>query len=144
MRTRDTLTFSVLVALVFSGNNLLADVTNVAPIAVVVGFDKGTVQYEVGSKPVRSEMLLEVFGGIKKQRGGEIPVVVLIDQRNSLAALSNVRGIIDKAGFSEVRYFYFTVDRQRMAEIVLNSSARPFSLNPSSVQNQTLCSTTLR
>ncbi len=132
MRTRNTLTFLVLIVLFLYGNSLLASATNMAPMAVVVGFHKGTPQYEVDSKLVRSERLLEVFGEIKKQRGREVPVVVLVDQRNSLAALSNIRGMVDKAGFSSIRYFYFSADRERMAEIILDRPAKPFSLNPSS------------
>jgi biopolymer transport protein ExbD len=109
-----------------------AEATNNAPTAIVVEFDQGKIKYKVDSKSVRSEDILEDLGRVKKQRGREAPVVVLIDQRNSLAALSNIRGIINKAGFSSVRYFSFTVDRQMMEEIPIDQRrAVPFSLNPS-------------
>lgn len=132
MRTRITITCLVLCIAAFYSDRLIAASTNTASIAVLVSFDKGGIQYEVDSKPVRSDKILEVLGGTKRERsrGRETPVVVLIDNRNSMAALSNIRGIIDKAGFSTVRYFYFTADRQRMAEIILNQPAIPFSLDP--------------
>lgn len=108
-----------------------AGVTNVVPTAVVIEFDRGRIKYEVDSKRVRSEDILEVLGEVKKKRGQEAPMVILIDQRNSLAALSNVRGVINKIGFSSVRYFSFTADRQMMEEIAIDRlRAVPFSLNP--------------
>ncbi len=108
----------------------LAADSNAVPVAVVVGFDGGRVKYEVDSKPVRSDKILEVFMEVKKQRGGrDVPVVVLIDERNSIAALSNIRGIVNKAGFSRVRYFCFSADRKMMQETI-EQPAIPFSLNP--------------
>ncbi|GEM_PF-4645189 len=110
---------------------LAADTLTVRPTAVVLNFEQGKVRYSVDAKPVRSDEILEVLGRIKEQKGGRTSVVVLVDQRNSLASLSNIRGIIDKAGFSNVRYFSFTVDRQMMEEIPMGQRrAIPFSLNP--------------
>lgn len=114
-----------------------AEMTNTAPMAVVIEFDQGKIKYKVDSKSVRSEDILEALGRVKKLRGREVPIVVLIDQRNSLAALSNVRGIINKAGFSSVRYFCFTADREMMEEIIVDQRrAVPFSLHPSSSPRQ--------
>lgn len=110
---------------------LAADTVTVRPTAVVLNFEQGKVRYNVDAKPVRSDEILEVLGRIKERKGGRTSVVVLVDQRNSLATLSNIRGIIDKAGFSNVRYFSFTVDRQMMEEIPIGQRrAIPFSLNP--------------
>jgi hypothetical protein len=110
---------------------LAADTATVRPTAVVLNFEQGKVRYNVDAKPLRSDEILEVLGRIKDQKGGRTSVVVLVDQRNSLATLSNIRGIIDKAGFSNVRYFSFTVDRQMMEEIPIGQRrAIPFSLNP--------------
>ena len=132
MTKSKTITCLVLITLSCLSSRVCQSSTNTAPVAIVVAFDKGKVHYQVDLKPVRSEQLLEVLGEIKRQRGREVPVVVLVDQRNSLASLSNIRGIVDKGGFPKVRYFYFTADRQRMAEIILDRPAMPFSLNPAS------------
>src|ERR1041385_140072 len=109
-----------------------AEPTNNAPTALVADFDQGRIKYKLDSKPVRSDHILEALGEVKKQRGRDVPVVVLIDQRSSLAALSNIRGIINKAGFPSVRYFSFTADRQMMEEVIMDERpAVPFSSNPS-------------
>jgi len=121
----------VLFVLAITAKNTYGEATNSAPVPVVLDYPKGTVSYEVESKVVKSERLLDAFSSIKKERGRNVRVVVLADQRNSLAALSNIRGIIEKAGFSDVQYFYFTADRQMMAEIKLDKAAIAFSLKPS-------------
>ena len=107
-----------------------AELTNTASIVVVADFDQGRVKYKVDSKPVRSEDILEVLGRSLETRGRETPVVVLIDQKNSLETLSNTRGILNKVGFLNIRYFYFSQDTRMMAEIVLNHAAMPMSTNP--------------
>jgi biopolymer transport protein ExbD len=104
--------------------------TNDSPIAVVCKFDRGRMKYELNSKPVNSERILQALGETKKQRSGETSVVVLADQRNSFAALNNIRGIIDKAGFFHVQYFCFDTNTERMTEIRSEKPAIPFSLNP--------------
>lgn len=130
---RYTIIFLTLFALFFQPNILLADLTNAVPTAVVVGFDRGQVKYEVDSKPVRSDAMLDVFREIKKQKGRNAPIVVLVDERNSLATLSNICGLVNKSGFSGVRYFYFTANREKMGEIGFGQKpAIPFSLNPES------------
>lgn len=108
----------------------IAETTNRPPVSVLVGLSDGRVQYEVDSKPVRSEKILEVFHEVKKQRDGrDTPVVVLVDERNSLTTLANIRGIINKAGFSHVRYFVVNADRTMMQETI-ERPAVPFSVNP--------------
>ena len=107
-----------------------AERTNTAPIAVVADFDQGRVKYKVDSEPVRSEEILQILGRSLETRGREIPVVVLIDQKNSLETLSNTRGILNKVGFLNIRYFYFSQDTRMMAEINLNHAAMPMSTNP--------------
>ena len=132
MHLRNLLGSFALLFLVIECDRLFAASTNTVPIAVLIGITNGEAQYELDRKPVPSEKLLEALSQAKRERekGRETPIVVLIDKRNSIAALSNIRGIIDKAGFSNVRYFYLSADRERMAEVALDRPAIPFSLNP--------------
>jgi hypothetical protein len=110
-----------------------ADSTNSAPIALVVRFDNGRANYEVNSMFVRSDKLLEVMCEQKQQKGGrDARIVVIVDNKNSLSTLSNVRGIIDKAGYFDVRYFSLNPEVGRMAEVSFDHPAIPYSLNPES------------
>lgn len=137
MLMRNMLLYLLLTLLVLLPlKSVAAEATNVPPTTVLVDYDQGKVKYEVNSKPIRSENILEVLGRVEKQRGQEASVGVLIDLRNSLAALSNIRGIIGKVGFLRVHYFCFTADRKMMEEIILGQQpAVPFSQNPSSQRN---------
>ena len=81
----------------------------------------------MGSKPINSEDIIEVLGDLIRRSGPKAPIMVYIDERNSLAALSNVRGIIEKVGFFDVHYYCFTADREMMEEIIINRKpAMPF------------------
>lgn len=128
---RTILCFVFLTVLTLQPLKLIAEPTNPASASVVLDFDKAGVRYKVNSKPVHSQNILQALGEILKQNGREAPIVVLMDQRNSLAALSNIRGIVNKAGFLNVRYFCFTTDHEMMEEIMIGQQpAIPFSLNP--------------
>jgi len=130
MRARNGIFRVLLVALLIYCLTLLAE-TNAAPAAVVVEYDRGRAHYTLGSKQTPSDDLLEALNRLKQQIGRKGPLVVLIDSRNSLATLANLRGIIEKAGFENVRYFFFTADHRTMEEIQIGQRpAVPFSLNP--------------
>ncbi len=127
IRTAQLLT---LVAIFFYSANSKAETTNIQPIAVEVKFQKGKASYEIESRQVRSEFLLDVLGEILRLKGRNTRVVVIVDSRHAITTLDGIRGTVGKVGFLNAHYFVLSSETQRMAEITFDHPAVPYSLNP--------------
>lgn len=106
-----------------------ATATN-TPISIMLQFEKGQVSILIDSKRTPMDKVLEVLGSTIIQRTKECPVVVLMDERAPFRELINLRGIAQKAGFLNIRYFYFEPTKRMMAEFTFEHPAVPFSLRP--------------
>lgn len=100
------------------------------PISVIYEIVQGRDTYKVNSRSVTSEELLNVLATQKGNRKPGRAIVVLIHEDVSLRKINNLDGIIGKVGFKNVRYFYYTKDRDRMLEFRFGPKGLPFSLNP--------------
>lgn len=100
------------------------------PISIMLEPIRGKKVYRLESKVVSSENLLGALNPLILARGSEASVIVLVHESTSIADLKNLRGIIEKAGFSNIKYFHFADAKEKMAEIIMVRPAVPFSLSP--------------
>jgi hypothetical protein len=88
------------------------------------------VQYRVQGKVVPSAKLLDSLSEHLLAKGRDVPVTILVRDDAPIATIWNLRGIAQKAGFSNLRIFSFGIDRRMMVEITLEHAAVPFSEGP--------------
>lgn len=81
------------------------------------------IRYSDGSVEVATTKLLDYWGNVVIKEGRDTKVAILFHEDVPLSAVANLRGIMQKAGLSNIRYFYFGEDRRVMAEIRMNEPA---------------------
>jgi hypothetical protein len=84
------------------------------------------ISYSDGNVEVATTDLLDYWGKMVIQEGRDTKVAILFHENVPLSAVVNLRGIIQKAGLSNIRYFYFGDDRRMMAEIRMDEPAVPY------------------
>ncbi|MBZ5696288.1 MAG: hypothetical protein LAN36_13115 [Acidobacteriia bacterium] len=102
---------------------------HVKPIVIRAEMAKGRVVYQVDSKPALPD-LLRVLNVLEEQRGKDCPVVVLLDFRVPISEFWNIDGTAGKADLTNLRYFVFFRDTEKMVEIKWGPAV-PYSTNPS-------------
>ncbi len=107
-------------------------VQNAAPTVVRVDKTPQGIAYKVDSKSTGSTPttdLLHALNRVNDERGSNAPVVVLIDPRLSISEIWNFDGVAGKAQLTNIRYFVFNRETERMAELKWGPSV-PLSTNP--------------
>ena len=104
-------------------------VANAKPIVVTIEKTQRGTAYKLESKPKRVDELLHGLGELLEQRGRDYPVLGLIEDDAPLTAVSDIRGLAQKTGFTNVRTFVFNRESGMMAEVKL-CAAVPISENP--------------
>jgi len=84
------------------------------------------ISYSDGSLDMATTDLLDYWGNVVIQEGRDTKVAILFHEDVPLSTVVNLRGIIQKAGLSNIRYFYFGDDRRMMAEIRMDAPAVPY------------------
>lgn len=84
------------------------------------------IRYSDGNVEVATMDLLVYWGNVVIQEGRDTKAAILFHEDVPLSAVVNLRGIIQKAGLSNIRYFYFGDDRRMMAEIRMDEPAVPY------------------
>jgi hypothetical protein len=107
---------------------------DVPPKPTVVRVEKTArgIIYEVDSKPTGSKPtddLLHALNQVADRRGVNDPIVVLVDPRLSIDEIWNVNGIASKAQLTNLRFFIYFTESQKMTEIKWAPFV-PFSTNP--------------
>lgn len=74
-------------------------------ISVQISKTKNRLSYKVNSATVPYAKLLELLGGLIKNRGQAQRVVILVPTSITLAELGNIEGIVGKVGFSTVESY---------------------------------------
>ncbi len=100
---------------------------NQMAIVVMAEGTKEHVNYKIDSKPV-TDLLLSL-SRLEEQRGPHCPVVALIDPRLPIEEIWNIDGTAGKAQFTNVRFFVFFRDAEKMSEL-RRLPAVPFSTSP--------------
>jgi biopolymer transport protein ExbD len=85
----------------------------------------------VGGEATDLKNLLNSVANQQAHKGRNAEVTVLFNQDLSFSKLLNVRGIIEKVGFLNIKYFYLGRNKTKMAEIEMKQPAIlvPFELN---------------
>ncbi len=105
---------------------------NAVPTVVRIDKTPRGVAYKVGSKPVSltpTSNLLYLLNRVNDERGANTSVVVLIDPRVPINEIWNVDGVAGKAQLTNLRYFVFDRDTEKMVELKWGPAV-PFSTNP--------------
>ena len=102
---------------------------DVAPITVVLPEDYSkTLNVRLNGHFVPNEAVLEqLSNAITDARA---PVVVFIPEEGRFADWIEIKGLLDKIGCLNVRYFVFSAKSQGMTELELPHEAIDFTLNP--------------
>jgi len=101
--------------------------------SVVILLDRtsdGSLSLRVNGQTVELTAVLDLFADLLQDHGSKCPVFVLAHERTSIGDLTTIRGFANKAGFTQVRFFYFGDDRRMMAEIAMNKPAVPYTETP--------------
>ena len=117
---------TILTSLLAAAAALPADV---APITVVLPEDYSkTLNVRLNGHFVPNEAVLEqLSNAITDARA---PVVVFIPEEGRFADWIEIKGLLDKIGCLNVRYFVFSAKSQGMTELELPHKAIDFTLNP--------------
>jgi hypothetical protein len=104
------------------------------PKPTVVEVDKtpGGVTYKVDSEPTGSKPtddLLHALNQVADQNGVNHPVLVFLDPRLPLDEIWNMNGVAGKAQLTNLRFFIFFRENQKMTEIKWTPFV-PFSTSP--------------
>jgi hypothetical protein len=97
------------------------------PIVVMAEGTKGHVSYTINSQQV-TDLLLSL-SRLEEQRGPNYPVIALIDPRLPIEEIWSIDGTAGKAQFTNVRFFIFFRDTDKMSEL-RQMPAVAFSTSP--------------
>jgi hypothetical protein len=99
------------------------------PVAIVLSEDYSkTFNIRLNGHFVRNEAVLQQLSDTITEP--HMPVVVLMPGQVTFAGWDEIRGLLDKIGCLNVRYFVFSKENQAMTELELPHEAIDFTLNP--------------
>jgi hypothetical protein len=99
------------------------------PVTIVLPEDySNTLNIQLNGRAIPNNAVLEKLSdAITDPRS---PVVVLMPGKVSFDGWDEIRGLLDKIGCLEVRYFVFSPKNQMMTELELPHEAIEFTLTP--------------
>lgn len=108
---------------------------DVAPLAIVFESGKG---YEVNRVPAGKTLseLVDFLRSSGSTKDTSARVSVIVASNTTITDIVDLRGILEKVGFSNIRYFYSNQEKTRMAEIVMNHPAVPYTFDPGPAKNR--------
>ena len=102
-----------------------------SPIAIELPKDYGRKWgVRVDGKNVPGTKVLDQLIKVKQARRDNPAVVVLLPNSARFADWTNIHGIVDKVGFSNVRYFALSEDGEKMIEVKREGQVLPVSVRP--------------
>jgi hypothetical protein len=106
-----------------------AAAADVAPITVVLPQDYSkTLNIRLNGHLVANDAVLEQLSNTISD--ARVPVIVFIPEEGRFADWMEIKGLLDKIGCLNVRYFVFSTKSQGMSELELPHDAVDFTLNP--------------
>jgi len=102
-----------------------------APIALVIhsARPKGTFAITVSGKTINSTHLLDAMNDLVMSQGHNVPVAILIHEDVPLSRMFEAKNAAEKAGFLNVRCYYFRSTKGTMSPITFGRPL-PFTLSP--------------
>jgi len=88
--------------------------------------------YMVGKRTMPSEALLNHFGRLVAEEGRNTDVTIYFDQEITFGVVMNLKGIINKTGISDIKYYYFNKGSRKAIELLIKG---PASLIPELGEN---------
>jgi hypothetical protein len=106
--------------------------TNVAAedggtLLVVVNRGPSGPVYKIDSKVTAAKDLLATLNNIVLSRGHKLHVLVLVHEDTSLRTVDDLRGFLSKAGFADLKLYYFKPDKRYMLELSFAKQVVPYS-----------------
>ncbi len=92
---------------------------------IIVESQKGIITYSVRKRQISSPALLDHFGKLVESEGRHAGVTVLFEDEISLNVITNLRGIINKAGIGNIQYYSYNPETRMMIEIIFKGKAMP-------------------
>jgi biopolymer transport protein ExbD len=114
------LSWIVTMAALFLAPHLSSQETSSKPTIVQIDMLPRGLVYKVDSKTTGSEPtddLLHALNQVADQHGANQPVFVFVDPRLPINEIWNVNGVAAKAQLTNVRFFVFFRENQKMTEI---------------------------
>lgn len=99
-------------------------------IIILLEIENNKQVYKIKDKLLKLSEIYERLSKLIISKGRFQTVVVIASQKIALEKLINLRGLIQKVGFSDMRFFYFDDQKKMMAEISFDKPAIPFSRDP--------------
>lgn len=99
-----------------------------SPISILVEQRDKKIFYQVDGKQMDLPEILKYLGELTKVKDPHYPVIVLINQNVSFSDLGNLKGLILKAGFGNIRFFSFNKETKKMLELYFCNRSVPFSV----------------
>ena len=129
---KPVLRWSMMLAALFLAPNLQPQEMRPKPTVVQVDKTPRGVAYKVdskltGSKP--TDDLLHALNQVADRNGVNHPVLVFVDPRLPIDEIWNMNGVTAKAQLTNVRFFIFFRENQKMTELKWTPFL-PFSTNP--------------
>jgi hypothetical protein len=104
-------------------------VANSLPVAITLPEDYSkTLNIQLNGRFVPNDAVLEKLSNTITD--SHSPVVVLMPGKVSFDGWDEIRGLLDKIGCLNVRYFVFSLKTNAMTELELPHEAIAFTLNP--------------
>lgn len=99
-------------------------------IIVVLDVQKGQQIIYIDGDIIEKENMYTVLAKSLNNKGRKRVVNVLFNPMLNFSEVVNTRGIIQAVGFSNIRFYFLSDDKKRMAEIEMNKPAiiTPFDL----------------
>lgn len=113
----------IIFVIFFQGNIVMARGT----ITINLDFDNDTLQYKVQNKQFSLHQLYDYLAGRISKKDRHIPVYVIFNQNIKFKEVVNLKGILHKIGYSNIKYFYYGEDKRRMAEINMDKAGMPYT-----------------
>ena len=92
---------------------------------VVVEKNDEIIVYIIGKRQVPSEALLDHFGRLIEEEGRKAQITIIFSDEVPIKNISNLRGIIQKAGLSNIKQYTFNPYTRKMVEIKFRGPAVP-------------------
>lgn len=87
----------------------------------------GVLQYSLNATHVQSERLLDSLAPFVAGDGRNLPLIIMVNGSVTLDDIYNLRGIVQKAGFLQVRFYVYSTENEKAVELGLGHTAQPIA-----------------
>lgn len=96
---------------------------SINPVILLIVKDKDRKRLYVDGKETKTRDLLQTLGNPFIEKGVETPLLILFDGSVDLDYIDNMFGIANKVGFTKIKYYIMSSDRNTMKEVTIDKPA---------------------